>query len=58
MVGGRERHPSLTALRALALLRKLEAGGAQPPEHVLREVRDSLASHVARELERRRRRRR
>lgn len=39
------RHPSLTPLRALALLRSLEAKREPIAAHELREVKDALAEH-------------
>ncbi len=45
-----ERHPRITALRALALLRRLERDGSNPSSSTLGEVKDALAEHVAAEL--------
>lgn len=41
------RDASITPLRALGL-RRLDAAGASPTEYLLRDVREALASHVAR----------
>lgn len=51
-----DRHPSLTPLRALGLLRRLERDGAPPTPSTLSEVKDALEQHVAHHLVRRRRR--
>lgn len=58
MTRKQERHPRLTPLRALELLRMLERDGARLLPCQLESVKDALASHITAELTRRNKRRR
>jgi hypothetical protein len=42
-----EKHPSLTPLRALALLRKVGDEGQTPSSWLVNEVKEALTHHVA-----------
>lgn len=52
-----ERFPSLTPLRALSLLRRLEAMGLNLDRYLLDQLREALGNHVAHALVKARRRR-
>jgi hypothetical protein len=52
------KHPRITPLCALRLLRLLERTGNAPPPYLLDELREALGHHVAAGLAKRRRYRR
>lgn len=52
----RERHPRITPLRALDLLRRLDMAGNGPSPGLLSDLRDALNHHVRSGLAGRRRR--